>query len=139
MRFLALLLALAASLHAAPLHLSKKGVSAPVRQVVDAQLAALRADDYAAAYALASAQIQQQFTARLFERMIKRGYPALARHARAEPGLVHDDGAGRAEVVISVYDSQDRQMDFRYRLVQQNDEWRINGVVTEAPPKRGDT
>ena len=139
MKFLALLLALLVSAQAAPLHLSKKAVSAAVQQVVEAQLTALRAQDYAAAYALASVRLQRQFTASLFARLIKRGYPALAHHARSEAGFVYDDGQGRAEVIISVYDGQDRQSDYRYLMVKQSDQWRINGVLAEAPPKRGDT
>ena len=42
-------------------------------------------------------------------------------------------------MIISVYDGQDRQSDYRYLMVKQSDQWRINGVLAEAPPKRGDT
>ena len=139
MKIILLLLCLAVTVGAEPLHLSSKEVRKGVLEVVDAQLTAIHEGKYDAAYALASVNIQRQFSELLFERLIKRGYPALARHARAETGLVRDDSEGRAEVVVSVYDGQDRQTDYRYLVVRQGDEWRINGVVAAPLPKRGDT
>jgi hypothetical protein len=139
MKWFLLMLCLAVTAGAEPMRISPKDVRKGVQQVVEAQLAAFHENEYGEAYALASASIQRQFSAALFERMIKRGYPALARHARAELGLVHDDGEGRAEVVVSVYDAQERQTDFRYLVVLQGEEWRVNGVVAAPPPKRGDT
>lgn len=138
MKFFLLLLGLVASAGAEPTRVSSKEVQAEVRTVVEAQLAAFRAEDYGAAYALAAASLQRKFSAPLFERLIKRGYPALARHARAELGLVRGDRQDRAEVVVSVYDGREQQADFRYLMVRQRAGWRIDGVEPVPVAKRGD-
>ena len=134
MRTFALMLLLLATVHGAQSQLSKKEVSDAVRAVVAAQLAALKVDDYEKAYEFASTQIKKQFPLTLFAEMVKRGYPALAGHARAEPGLVYDNREGRAGVVISVYDERDMQVDYRYLLALEDGAWRIDGVVLE--PRR---
>lgn len=138
MKFFLLLLGLVVSAGAAQPPVSSKKVQDEVRMVVEAQLAAFRADDYGAAYALAAANLQRRFSAPLFERLIKRGYPALARHTRTELGLVRGDGQDRAEVVVSVYDGREQQADFRYLVVRQRAGWRINGVEPVPVAKRGD-
>jgi len=50
---------------------------------VERQLEAFRRDDYAAAYTHASAEIQAFFDLPAFERMVRTGYPEIARSARA--------------------------------------------------------
>jgi hypothetical protein len=121
------------------MRLSPKKVRDEVRAVVEAQLAALRTGDFATAYDFAARGIRRQFDERLFTAMIKRGYAPLLKPGQADLGLVHDDGAGTAQVSVTITDGQKRSTVYRYWLVQEGDAWRINGVMLEQRPPRGDT
>jgi hypothetical protein len=136
-----LLLGLLAGVRAAEpeLRLSPKKVRDEVRAVVEAQLAALRAGDFATAYDFAARGIKRQFDERLFAAMIRRGYAALLKPDQTDLGLVRDDGAGTAQVSVTVSDRQHRRTIYRYWLVQEDDVWRISGVMLEQQPPRGDT
>ena len=120
------------------MRLSPKKVRDEVRTVVEAQLAALRQGDLATAYRYAAAGIKRQFNARVFGLMLRRGYPPLLRPGKAELGLVHDDGAGTAQVAVTVTDGLNRSTAYRYWLVQEDEGWRISGVVLEQKPPHGD-
>ena len=131
-------LALAATGWAADLKLSGRPVRDDVRQVVETQLAAFRQDDYAAAFALAARGIRERISLRVYEAMLKRGYPALAQHRRADLGLPRDDGLGHAEVAVTVFDAAGHRAGFRYRLMLEEGVWRVSGVVQDDQPKRAD-
>jgi hypothetical protein len=120
------------------MRLSPKKVRDEVRAVVEAQLAALRTGDFTTAYDFAARGIRRQFDVRLFAAMIRRGYAALLRPGQVDLGLVRDDGEGTAQVSITITDSQKRSTVYRYWLVQEGEAWRINGVVLEQRPPRGD-
>ena len=136
-----LLLGLLATATAAEpeLRLSSRKTRDEVRAVVEAQLAALRAGDFEAAYDFASAGIRRQFDARLFAAMIRRGYPALLRPGQSDLGIVRDDGADQAQILVTVTDRQGRSTVYRYLLEKEEAGWRISGVVLEQRPPRGDT
>lgn len=138
MRVFCLLFCVAISVGAASANPSLKKVRTEVRAVVEAQLKAFQDGDYGAAYEFASAGLQQKFTVPLFERLIRRGYPALPRHARAELGIGREAGKDRVAIVVSVYDGRGRQTDYLYLLVRQSGGWRIEGVEAVRVPKRGD-
>lgn len=121
------------------MRLSSKKVRDEVRAVVEAQLAALRARDFAAAYDFAARAIRRQFDERVFALMIQRGYTPLLRSARTDLGVVRDDGEGVAQVSVTVFDAQNRSTVYRYWLVLEGEAWRISGVVLEQRPPRGDT
>ncbi len=120
------------------MRLSPKKVRDEVRAVVEAQLAALQAGDFAAAYELAARGIRRQFDERLFTVMIKRGYAPLLRPDQTDLGVVRDDGEGTAQIGVTVSDRQNRSTVYRYWLVKEGEAWRINGVVLEQRPPRGD-
>ena len=131
---------LAAARAAEPeLRLSPKAIRDEVQAVVEGQLAALRTGDFEAAYDFAAAGIRQQFDVRLFALLIKRGYPALLRQQAADLGLVRDNGAGVAQVVVTVSDALKRSTVYRYWLMKEKAGWRISGVVLEQKAPRGDT
>jgi ketosteroid isomerase-like protein len=119
--------------------LSVRPVRDEVRAVVEAQLAAFRQDDYAAAFALAAAEIRARMSVRVYEAMVKRGYPALARHQRADLSLPRDDGAGHAEVLVTLSDATAHRTVFRYRLMVENGAWRVSGLVPDGQSRRSDT
>ena len=135
--FLTLGLATAARAAEPAMHLSAKKVRDEVTAVVTAQLAALKAGDFAAAYTHAAAGIRRQFDARVFALLIKRGYAPLLRQATVDLGVVRDDGDHVANVVVTVTDSLNRSTVYRYWLVRE-DRWRISGVVLDQKPPRGD-
>ena len=121
------------------MRLSPKKVRDEVKTVVEAQLAALQAGDFATAYGFAARGIKAQFDVRVFALMIKRGYAPLLKHDAADVGLVHDNGRGTAQVAVTVTDGLQRSTAYRYWLVLETDGWRITGVVLEQKPPRGDT
>ena len=135
------LLGVVAVAHAAEsgMRLSAKPVRDEVRAVVEGQLAALRAGDFAAAYAFAATGIRRQFDERVFALMIKRGYPALLHPDKTDVGVVRDIGAGSAQVTVTVTDRLNRGTVYTYLLVREKPGWRITGVVLEQKPLRGDT
>ena len=119
------------------MHLSPKKVRDEVKTVVAAQLAALQSSDFAGAYEHAAAGIRRQFDVRVFALMIKRGYAPLLHQEKTDFGLVHDNGAGIANVVVTVSDHLNRVTLYRYWLVQE-DGWKISGVTLEQKPPHGD-
>lgn len=141
-RGLLLILALGARLGAQETagewRLSPKPVRDAVRQVVEAQLQAIRAKDFDEAYRHASRGIKRQFTAPVFAVMLKRGYPALVRHVSADLGVVRDNRERDATVLVTVQDQLQRSAVYRYHLVHEGEDWRIEGVVVGEAPKRGD-
>lgn len=120
------------------MRLSPKPVRDEVRAVVEAQLAALQAGDFAAAYDYAARGIRRQFDVRLFAAMIRRGYAPLLRPGARELGVVRDDGEGTAQVAVTIADAQKRSTVYRYWLVREGESWRISGVILEQRPPRGD-
>ncbi len=98
----------------------------------------MRREDFPAAYALASLGIKQQFRPPVYEQMIRRGYPALLRHRRAELGVVQDSGAGRAAVPVILHPAEGAKARYRYHLVREDGAWRVNGVMPEPAAAKGD-
>lgn len=118
--------------------ISSKKVREEVRAVVEGQLTALRKGDLAAAYAFAASGIKRQFDVRLFGLLLKRGYAPLLRHEKSDLGVVRDDGAGTAQVTVTVIDRLNRRTVYLYWLVKEEAGWRISGVVPEQKPPPGD-
>lgn len=118
--------------------LSPKDVRADVKAVVTSQLEAFRREDIPAAYAFAATSIKQQFRLPVYERMIRRGYAPLLGHARAEPGVVRDDGGAMAMLPVSVHVSEGQVVRYRYHLLREDGNWRVSGVMPDpAAPKDG--
>ena len=120
------------------MRLSPKKVRDEVKAVVESQLAALRQGEVETAYRFAAEGIRRQFDARVFGLMLKRGYAPLLRHTKADVGIVRDDGDGAAQVAVTVTDRVNRSTAYRYWLVQEEEGWRISGVVLEQKPPHGD-
>ncbi len=136
--FLVGLLALAGATEPV-MRFSQKNVREAVKAVVAAQLGALQAGQFEAAYVFAARGIRAQFDARLFAQLMKRGYAPLVQHQQADLGIVHDNGAGTAELRVTVVDRLQRSTRYHYWLVNEAAGWRISGVVLEPQPPAGDT
>ena len=74
-------------------HPSSDAVKKELTSVIDGQLAAFRAGDFAQAYTFAAAEIRGMFPVGVFETMVKSGYPLIAHSAKAQYGLAFDTGA----------------------------------------------
>ena len=99
-----------------------------MQAVIDRQLEAFQADDFAAAMEFASPVLKQYFgTPENFGRMVTQGYPMVWR-----PGAVRylesriEDGAHWQRVMIT--DQQGTVHVLDYRMTETAEGWRINGV-----------
>ena len=99
-------------------------------ETVMKQLEAFRRDDYDTAYTFASQQIRELFDRASFERMVKGGYPEIARSTFAivaETVLAAD---GHIRLRVKVRGANGIGVEAIYDMVWEGDRWRINGVVT---------
>ena len=95
--------------------------------VIDAQLAAFRANDYPKAYTFAAESIQGMFSRERFEEMVRTAYPAIAGSAKAEYGLAFDTGE-EAVINVTVENADGQRAQYQYLLKKEDGAWRINGV-----------
>jgi hypothetical protein len=106
-------------------------------RVVLQQLDAFRHDDFMTAYTFASASIRQMFDRASFEKMVRGGYPEIARSSSATvDGHRRGDG-GEIYLFVRVRGSNGRTVEAVYELVPEGGGWRINGVVARLDS--GDT
>jgi hypothetical protein len=99
------------------------------RTVLD-QLAAFRRDDWAAAYAYASATIQSRFDLEAFRQMVTGGYAPIARSTTATVSHVEVVDPSHGLVEVRVEGANGEMIDALYELVDEQGQWRINGVLT---------
>ena len=95
--------------------------------VVNDQLSAVRAADYASAYAYAANGMQQKFTLPQFERMVRRNYAHIAQARRVEFGDVRLDGDS-ATVEVFFFTRNGDMRAFLYSLTAERESWKISGV-----------
>ena len=117
-------------LQAKPLEfrLSETEMESELTQVIEAQLAAFRHDDYPEAYKYAAASIKAQFPLPAFERMVKQGFPLLAQSSSAQFGVVVDNGQ-QAVVNVVVVGASGRMRHYQYLMQREAAQWRIVGVA----------
>lgn len=101
-----------------------------IRSVIEAQLAAFRADDASKAFSFASAGIRQKFeSAENFMDMVRAAYPAVYRPASVsfqEPEAADDETLQKVELE----DADGRLWLAVYRMQRQPDgAWLIDGCV----------
>jgi hypothetical protein len=109
------------------LHLSKPAVRDEITGVIEAQLAAFRANDVAKAFGYAAAGMRSQRTVPAFARMVKENYPEIWQSTRAEFGLVRDDGK-KARLIVHVF-TKTGEAAYDYVLFKEEAGWRIGGVL----------
>lgn len=95
--------------------------------VVNGQLAAFRAADFSGAYRHAALGVQQKFTIRQFEAMVRQHYTAMTQAHRVEFGQVKTEG-GNAVVQVFFFGEDRTVRSFLYSLVSEGDGWKIEGV-----------
>jgi uncharacterized protein DUF4864 len=99
------------------------------RTVLD-QLAAFRRDDWTAAYGYASAAIQSRFGLEEFRQMVTGGYGPIARSASATVSHVEVVDPSHGLVEVRVEGANGETVDALYEVVDEQGQWRINGVLT---------
>jgi hypothetical protein len=130
MRIVATLLALLALAPAASAQSVEKAASEPALR----QLDAFRRNDYDAAYAFASAEIQRLFDRAAFERMVRSAYPEIADSVRAHVAGVRQGPDGHIYLVVKIRGANGQQIEAMYDMVQEAGAWKINGVVARPDP-----
>jgi hypothetical protein len=108
--------------------LSETEIESELRQVIEAQLAAFRQDDYPEAYKYAATSIKAQFPLPAFERMVKQGFPSIAQSTSAQFGVVVDNGK-QAVVNVAVVGASGRTRHYQYLMQREGAGWRIFGVT----------
>lgn len=103
---------------------------ADMARIVLDQLAAFRRDDWAAAYAYASATIQSRFDLEAFRQMVTGGYAPIARSTTATVSHVEVVDPSHGLVEVRVEGANGEMIDALYELVDEQGQWRINGVLT---------
>ncbi len=127
-RFRALTLAV---LLALPLAVAA-GESNPAPDAVDLvlrQLEALRAHDFAAAYALASTELRRNFSRAEFEWMVKRAHPEIDGSDFAFVVRTHSAG-DYLYVTVKVHGRNGQNVEALYEVVQEKGLWKVNAVST---------
>jgi hypothetical protein len=107
---------------------SKPAVKAEIVASVEGQLVAFREGEMGKAYAYSSTVLQMQTPIRRFVQLVRQGYPEIWSNARAEFGLVRDDGR-QATVTARVFAQDGASAVYDYVLVKEEDFWRIAGVL----------
>lgn len=102
--------------------------------VVSNQLAAFRADDFRSAYQYAASGVQQKFTPKQFEAMIRANYPAIARASRVEFGPIQAHDAS-AVVQVFFFAPGGSVRSVLFSLLAENDSWKIGGVEEVRVPR----
>jgi ABC-type transporter MlaC component len=98
------------------------------------QLEALRRDDYDTAYTFASASIQEMFDRPAFERMVKGGYPEIARSSSAHVVESRVGPDGHVYLRVKIRGANGNNIEAMYDLVWEGGRFRINGVVAKPDP-----
>lgn len=122
MRFLAIM-----AMAAGPV-MAQELPSDPAQSVIQQQLNAFQADDFATAFTYASPMIKRLFGApERFEAMVKSGFPMVWR-----PGEVtflgQEPFGGGLRQLVMIKDSNARLHFLRYEMLQSSEGWQINGV-----------
>ena len=91
------------------------------------QLAALRAHDFAEAYACASMELRRHFTRSEFEWMVRRAHPEVASSAYAFVVRTHE-AAGFAYVTVKVQGRNGQNVEALYEMVREKGQWKVNAL-----------
>ena len=116
---------------------SSAGAQANPDQASDAvlqQLDAFRRDDYERAYSFASMEIHSIFDRRGFEAMVRRGYPEIAKCARARVVDRKIAPDGHVFLKVKIVGVNGRHVEAVYELIWEQGAWKINGVVAQPDP-----
>jgi Domain of unknown function (DUF4864) len=122
--FLALLLALPA-----------QAQEQPIRDVIESQIEAFEADDFAAAFSFASPTIKAIFgTPENFGKMVREGYPMVYRPAEVRM-LDLREISGNLWQTVRIVDPEGRAFLLDYMMIETPEGWQINAVEIRPEPE----
>jgi len=109
----------------------------PIRNTIQSQLDAFRADDFGTAFSFASPMIKGIFgTAENFGAMVTNGYPMVHRPAEIEMGELREV-AGNLWQRVRIIDQAGRAHLLDYMMVETPEGWQINAVQLLPAPDVG--
>ena len=106
---------------------SSDAVKKELSAVIDAQLAAFRANDYPKAYTFAAGGVKTLFPLGDFEKMVRTNYPIIAGSTSAEYGVAFDTGE-EAVVNVRIENAEKKSVEYQYLLKKEAGGWKISGV-----------
>lgn len=106
-----------------------EGTARDIDAVIGDQLAAFADDDYERALELASRDFRAAIDAEGLAGIIEQGYPVASDAASHETGACVQPTPVTAEVLVRVTARDGDRGDLVYRLVDEDDGWRIAGAV----------
>ena len=110
---------------------------APIQGVIQSQIDAFQADDFARAFSFASPTIQGMFgTPENFGAMVKEGYPMVYRPAEVEMQELREI-AGNLWQRVRITDQAGRGHFRDYRMIETPEGWQINAVQLLPAPDIG--
>ena len=110
---------------------------APIRGVIQGQIDAFQADDFARAFSFASPTIQGMFgTPENFGAMVKEGYPMVYRPAEVEMQELREI-AGNLWQRVRITDPAGRGHFLDYMMIETPEGWQINAVQLLPAPDIG--
>lgn len=101
---------------------------AAIQAVIEAQIEAFKADDFAKAFSYASPTIKNNFrTAENFGLMVRQGYPMVWRPSDVSFGESLPHGGVIWQKVL-IRDAKGALFMLNYEMVQEGETWQINAV-----------
>lgn len=116
---------------ARPFKISEDNLEQELQRVIESQLAAFRSDDYPKAFEFAASSLRTQMSLPDFERMVKTGFPFIARNTASQFGVILDNGDS-ALVNVTVLGGG-RARHYQYVLLHERSGWKIAGVMETKP------
>jgi hypothetical protein len=112
----------------------EEGDRAAIRGVIERQIQAFKADDAAAAYAVAAPEIQRLFPLERFMSMVREGYKPVYRQRSYTFGAIQETASGPLQAV-RIQDDEGVDWLAVYALEKQSDgTWRIAGCTLLKQP-----
>jgi hypothetical protein len=122
---------------AAVLALPAAAQEEPIRETIQSQIDALRADDFARAFTFASPNIKGIFgTPENFGAMVKEGYPMVYRPVEVQMMELREV-AGNLWQRVRITDQAGRGHYLDYMMVETPEGWQINAVQLLPAPDIG--
>lgn len=117
----------------AAFRLSEQDMEQELTNVITAQLADFRKDDYPDAYKYAAAGIKAQLPLPSFEKMVRQGFPFIAQSTSAQFGVIVDNG-DQAVVNVTIIGATGQSRHYQYIMLREGGTWRIGGVAETRQP-----
>ena len=109
----------------------------PVTGVIQSQIDAFLADDFATAFTYASPNIKSIFgSSERFGQMVRQGFPMVHRPAQVD-FLDQVERGGRTFQTVQILDQNGDRHTLEYEMIPTETGWQINGVRFLRPPDLG--